>query len=266
LWQDNDIDKSGKYTGAGGTEGVTIDMDEEIRKCILGKVKSMALRDAKGNALIRRDQKIIDTIIFLRGTIAADRGIWTILLMWCPGVSALMTCYLFKAPNTNLGLKKWSWSGVALGYLIPLIYSTITYLIIWFALLGELWYFLNFNPSNILLGWIVIFYSLANAILQTTIIYGKIVHITQSPYVKVTTIDANTIIGFIIAKESDYYHGFLELLEQLTSVDADEISYEHFVKQMKSINSHVVVIQNDNGDGRIIGTAAILIEKNLSIN
>ena len=63
-------------------------------------------------------------------------------------------------------------------------------------------------------------------------------------------------------KESDYYHGFLELLEQLTSVGADEISYELFVKQMKSINSHVVVIQNDNnGDGRIIGTAAILIEK-----
>lgn len=80
---------------------------------------------------------IIDTIMFIRGSISADGGIWTILLMWCPGISALITCYLFKAPNVILGLKKWSWIGLGLGYLFPLVYSSITYLIIWLTLIGE---------------------------------------------------------------------------------------------------------------------------------
>jgi glucosamine-phosphate N-acetyltransferase len=59
--------------------------------------------------------------------------------------------------------------------------------------------------------------------------------------------------------ESDYYNGFLQLLEQLTTVGADDITYEEFTDQLKKLKSYVVVIRND--DGTVIGTASIFIEE-----
>ena len=60
-------------------------------------------------------------------------------------------------------------------------------------------------------------------------------------------------------KEEDYYIGFLELLEQLTTVSAKEISFVDFAKQYSQLKSVVFIIVNLEHN-KIIGTASILIE------
>lgn len=60
-------------------------------------------------------------------------------------------------------------------------------------------------------------------------------------------------------REQDYYKGFLNLLEQLTMVDADNITYDDFIKHLAKIKSKVFVMED--GEGKIIGTMALLIEE-----
>jgi glucosamine-phosphate N-acetyltransferase len=60
-------------------------------------------------------------------------------------------------------------------------------------------------------------------------------------------------------REQDYYKGFMKLLEQLTTVDSDNITYDDFVRHLEKIKSKVFVMEND--DGKIIGTIALLIEE-----
>lgn len=57
----------------------------------------------------------------------------------------------------------------------------------------------------------------------------------------------------------DYYRGFLQLLEQLTSVDAANISYNDFIIQYNKIKSFIYVIHDMETD-KIVGTGAIFIE------
>lgn len=59
---------------------------------------------------------------------------------------------------------------------------------------------------------------------------------------------------------SDYYNGFLQLLEQLTTVSANEITYEEFVQHYDKLKSEVFVIRNEPSN-RIIATASIFIEE-----
>lgn len=59
-------------------------------------------------------------------------------------------------------------------------------------------------------------------------------------------------------REQDYYKGFLILLEQLTTVDADNITYDDFVQHLEKIKSKVFVMED--GEGKIIGTMSLLIE------
>lgn len=58
-------------------------------------------------------------------------------------------------------------------------------------------------------------------------------------------------------QKQDYHYGFLQLLEQLTTVDANEIKYEQFSDQFDKITSKTFVIKSNN---KIIGTASIFIE------
>jgi len=60
-------------------------------------------------------------------------------------------------------------------------------------------------------------------------------------------------------KEEDYYIGFLELLEQLTTVSAKEISFVDFVKQYREMKSVIFVIHSFETH-KIIGTASVLVE------
>lgn len=57
---------------------------------------------------------------------------------------------------------------------------------------------------------------------------------------------------------NDYYNGFLQLLEQLTVVNANEISYEAFKEHMNTMKSKVFIIRNETN--KVIATAAIFIE------
>ena len=56
---------------------------------------------------------------------------------------------------------------------------------------------------------------------------------------------------------ADYHRGFLQLLEQLTTVDTESFSIESFASQMSKVNSEVYVIRQDD---KVIATAALLIE------
>lgn len=63
-------------------------------------------------------------------------------------------------------------------------------------------------------------------------------------------------------EKDDYYKGYLQLLEQLTVVNPDKISYNDFCLQFDQINSNnnykIIVIRNEN---KIIGTGSIFLEK-----
>ena len=58
--------------------------------------------------------------------------------------------------------------------------------------------------------------------------------------------------------KNDYCHGFLQLLEQLTTVDAENISYDDFSTHFDKMESKKTFVIKHND--RIIGTASILIE------
>lgn len=61
-------------------------------------------------------------------------------------------------------------------------------------------------------------------------------------------------------KKEDDYKNFLQLLEELTIVEADKITYEEFCKRFDEINSFIFVIKHIS-TGQIIGTGSIYIEK-----
>jgi len=58
--------------------------------------------------------------------------------------------------------------------------------------------------------------------------------------------------------EEDYYCGYLQLLEQLTTVESNKISYKDFCTRLNEINSIIFVIKTIN---KIIACGSIFIEK-----
>ena len=70
-------------------------------------------------------------LIIYSGTLSSGWGQFTMGLMWCPGISALITMKILKRNISDLG---WKWGKTKYqlwSYLIPLLYSLIAYLIIW---------------------------------------------------------------------------------------------------------------------------------------
>jgi membrane protease YdiL (CAAX protease family) len=75
-------------------------------------------------------------LIIAAGTLGAHGGLYVIALMWCPGVSALLTRLAFQH---NVRGQGWGWCGMrwaALGYLLPVAYATVAYGVVWLAGLG----------------------------------------------------------------------------------------------------------------------------------
>jgi len=60
-------------------------------------------------------------------------------------------------------------------------------------------------------------------------------------------------------EKQDYYKGFLELLEELTIVNKDNISFDDFSKHFDNMNSTTYVIINNNNN-KVIGCASLLVE------
>jgi len=60
--------------------------------------------------------------------------------------------------------------------------------------------------------------------------------------------------------KNDYNRGFLQLLEELTTVNSDSITYEEFCKRYDEINSTIFVIRNLSTN-MVVATGSIIIEK-----
>ena len=70
-------------------------------------------------------------LIIYSGTLSSGWGQFTIGLMWCPGLSALIT---MKILNRNISDLGWKWGKGKYqlwSYLIPILYAFVAYLIIW---------------------------------------------------------------------------------------------------------------------------------------
>lgn len=70
-------------------------------------------------------------LIIYSGTLGGGRGQYVMGLMWCPGISALITMKILKRNISDLG---WKWGKTKYqiwSYLIPVLYAFIAYLAIW---------------------------------------------------------------------------------------------------------------------------------------
>jgi len=70
-------------------------------------------------------------LIIYSGTLGGGRGQYVMGLMWCPGISALITMKILKRNISDLG---WKWGKSKYqfwSYLIPIFYALIAYLAIW---------------------------------------------------------------------------------------------------------------------------------------
>src|SRR5215475_12324547 len=70
-------------------------------------------------------------LIIQTGKIGSGHGMYVTGLMWCPGLSAIITSILLKRKISLLG---WQWGEKRFqiwSYLIPFLYAFIAYLIIW---------------------------------------------------------------------------------------------------------------------------------------
>ena len=74
---------------------------------------------------------IFYALIIHAGKLSAGRGLFTTGLMWCPGLSAFLTCAILKRKISSLA---WQWGNPKYqlwSYLLPFLYATVAYLIIW---------------------------------------------------------------------------------------------------------------------------------------
>lgn len=76
------------------------------------------------------------TAIILSGHLSTGSGIYVYGLMWCPGISALITCRLRGISFSELGWR-WNTRYVLISYFIPIIYGLIAYLAVWTSGFGK---------------------------------------------------------------------------------------------------------------------------------
>jgi membrane protease YdiL (CAAX protease family) len=77
-------------------------------------------------------------LIVAAGSLGAHGGLFVFALMWCPGVSALVTRLIFQH---NVRGEGWRWGRdttrwAAIAYVLPLAYATAAYGLVWLARLG----------------------------------------------------------------------------------------------------------------------------------
>ena len=76
-------------------------------------------------------------LIISSGTVYAFDMLYVLAWMWCPGAAALITTFLLNRDPTGFG---WGWGRTRyqlLSYTLPLAYSSLVYLSIWFTGLGR---------------------------------------------------------------------------------------------------------------------------------
>jgi len=80
---------------------------------------------------------IFYSIIIKTGSIQTGGGLFTLALMWMPGLSGMITQLIFEKSLRGMGWKFGKAKYLLLGYLIPLIYSLVVYGITWISGLGD---------------------------------------------------------------------------------------------------------------------------------
>ena len=77
-------------------------------------------------------------LIISAGSLGVHGGIYVFALMWCPGVSALITRLIYqhnvRGEGWGLGHPRW----LALAYAMPIVYATVVYGLVWLSGLGAL--------------------------------------------------------------------------------------------------------------------------------
>jgi len=79
---------------------------------------------------------IFYSIIIKTGSIQTGGGIFTLALMWMPGISGMLTQLIFEKSLKGMGWKFGKAKYLLLAYLIPVIYSLVVYGITWITGLG----------------------------------------------------------------------------------------------------------------------------------
>lgn len=110
-------------------------------------------------------------LIIYSGKLGGGAGNYVMGLMWCPGISALITMKILKRDITALG---WKWGKTKYqlwSYLLPLLYVFIAYLIIWSLNWGEfynkeevIWLTKSFGLGDIGDGYIIALYVLLTGV------------------------------------------------------------------------------------------------------
>ncbi len=75
-------------------------------------------------------------LIISAGTLKAGGGLYVLGLMWCPGISAIITQFIFQRTLRGLG---WGWGKTRYqlwSYAIPFLYALAAYAVVWSANLG----------------------------------------------------------------------------------------------------------------------------------
>ncbi len=83
-------------------------------------------------------------LIIKAGHLNAGKGLYVLGLMWCPGLSGIITRLLFKQSTVPMG---WRWGKTryqAAAYLIPVGYATFGYMLVWLTGMGAF-----YNPKFI---------------------------------------------------------------------------------------------------------------------
>lgn len=62
---------------------------------------------------------------------------YSLYLMWCPGVAAFLTQWIFHRSLRGLGLQRTKWKYLLWGYALPVLYGAVTYGLIWLTGLGK---------------------------------------------------------------------------------------------------------------------------------
>ncbi len=75
-------------------------------------------------------------LIIRAGSLGAQHGLYVLGLMWCPGISALVTRLVFQR---NVRGQGWRWGDTrweALAYVLPVLYAAVAYGAVWLTRLG----------------------------------------------------------------------------------------------------------------------------------
>jgi CAAX protease family protein len=76
-------------------------------------------------------------LIIRGGSLLTRGGLYVLLLMWSPGTAAILTRLVLQRNLRGMG---WGWGRTRwqlMGYLLPILYASVVYLVVWYTGLGS---------------------------------------------------------------------------------------------------------------------------------